>query len=376
MYGTAYLMDELAPSRPATLEGQVLEFADEIASLTHDVEDGLRSRVFKIEDVRTLLKGQIKSDSLNELLGLSPHFGNLIRDDTRLQSRAMKFHALLDEIYAGPCTMGIVLAFLRNMLLSNIIEASAWRLRACLAGSPTSVIEHQPASTRMAGPDELIWLNFSVAAPPSPTQSSYCADAWEVDPANRNASLQTFRRADGRPEPTSDRIVENVKAAWNMKTADPQLSRHVMVQRESGQVIAYPLGNVCITIDGAKIIGYHSNMLEFRRELRKGFIPEHLHRAPVVFRMNNKGQRYLTQIFDLYYNVPRIMHRSALRRFDMWEKAVEAPEQLRQSKAFILRIVENLQGMTDRYLTEEYNRLFQPGAKMEERNEMDMVDME
>jgi dGTP triphosphohydrolase len=90
--------------------------------------------------------------------------------------------------------------------------------------------------------------------------------------------------------------------------------------------------------------------------------------------MNNKGQRYLEEIFKLYFNVPRIMHRNALKRFDMWEKALKDPDQLQGSKAFILRIVENMQGMTDRYLNEEYNRLFQPGSRMEERNEMDMVD--
>ncbi|OGO48575.1 MAG: hypothetical protein A2W37_15795 [Chloroflexi bacterium RBG_16_63_12] len=61
----------------------------------------------------------------------------------------------------------------------------------------------------------------------------------------------------------------------------------------------------------------------------------------------------------------------------MWKKANGTPEELaelQKNPAFVLRIVEHLQGMTDRYLTQEYSRLFLHETKMGEPDEIGIVD--
>jgi dGTP triphosphohydrolase len=376
MYGSDYLMDELDPFQPATLEGQVVEFADEIASMIHDLEDGLRSRILKLNDMRNALREWITPENLSDLLGLTPRFGHRSPIDVRIQSRVGKLLALLDEIRQGDCTMGVILAFLRSVLVSNLAETSYWRLRCCMAGQNPSLVDLRHPDAQEANPEDLVWIHFNLKAAPGPTDNSYCPMAWDIDPLYREASVRTYHRVEGRVQPASDRVLENIQIGWVLRTTDPGESRYVILERENGQVWAYPLDNVCITFGGAKLIGYDHKLLGLREWLRREFISQHLHNASIVLRMENKGESFLTALFERYFSTPKIMHRSALVRFNMWDMALSSPDTLKKRRAFVLRIVEHLQGMTDRYLTEEYTRLFLPGTRVDERDEMTMVDTE
>jgi len=379
MYGSDYLVAELDPFRPATLEGQVVEFADEIASMMHDLEDGLRSRLFELRELREELSERIENDHerLMDLFGLTSRFVHKDRSTPRMQSRISKMLSLMKEIREGnDCTVGTVLAFLRSMLLSNLVEATYSRLVHAMVGRTSDIFETLPVAPR-AAQDDLIWLHFEIDASPGPTNTSYCSEAWDINPTNRTVAVQAFRRTGNRVQASSEPVQEDVKGRWISRTIDSHESRHVIIERSYGQLREYPLGNVCITYGGAKLVGYDSNLLGLRHWLRREFIPDRLHKGAGVLRSNNKGQRWLADLFELYFKQPNIMHRRALERFDMWKKANGTPEELaelQKNPAFVLRIVEHLQGMTDRYLTQEYSRLFLHETKMGEPDEIGIVD--
>lgn len=373
MYGSQYLMAELEPFQPATLEGQAVEFADEVTSLMHDLADGLRSRLFTLSDLREGLLKWIHVDELPDLLGLTARLGHT--EDPLGRSRVRKLLELLEVIRQGDdCTVGIVLAFLRSVLISNLVEASYSRLLRSMAGGAPDRLQAVPRVTVKAGPPDLLWVHINIGRWPGPTRDSYCPQAWEVNPAECQTTLQTFRRSGNRVQPTSDLAWEPARLWWVMKSLDPFQSREVIVERGDGKVWAYPLGSVCLTYGGAHLVGYDENLLGLRDWLRGQFIPDYLHHNSTVLRMNDKGQRFLADLFALYYSTPSLMHRSALERYQMWQAASASPEALQQRKSFVLRIVEHLQGMTDRYLEQEYARLFMPGGSVSERDEVGIVD--
>ncbi|MGH7454057.1 MAG: dGTP triphosphohydrolase, partial [bacterium] len=131
MYGSEYLMKELEPFQPATIEGQVVEYADEITSIMHDLEDGLRYRLFTLDELQNSLMKYINQNNLLNLLGLSTDFG--VKQDKNLSSRLKKLRDLLDAIEKKKDrTVGNVLALLRTILLSNLIETTSLRLRQAL----------------------------------------------------------------------------------------------------------------------------------------------------------------------------------------------------------------------------------------------------
>jgi predicted deoxyguanosinetriphosphate triphosphohydrolase len=380
MYGSEYLMHELNPFQPATLEGQVVEFADEIASMMHDLEDGLRSRLFTLRDLRQEASEQLRrsASTLEDLLGLTGRFVHQHRDAPRMQSRILKMQSLKEEIRNGDdCTVGTVLAFLRSILISNLIEASYTRLIHAMYGM-SEIDPHffnPPSTTHEATQDDLIWLHFEIDRSPDLKISGYCPEAWDVEPTKRKATVQTFTRTEQEIENFAP-SEEAVQVIWYSRTTNMSESRRVIVWREDGTVWGYPLGNVCITFGGAKLIGYDKNLLDLRSWLRREFIPERLHRNSKILRMNDKGQRWLSDLFNLFYERPHVIHHKALARFGMWQMANEDPKRLKQDPAFILRLVEHLQGMTDRYLAEEYARLLLHESKMTETDEMSVVDCE
>lgn len=54
-YGTSLNLDNMDLAKPSfTLEGQVVAIADSIAQYTHDLEDGLRGNIIKVEDLKQI----------------------------------------------------------------------------------------------------------------------------------------------------------------------------------------------------------------------------------------------------------------------------------------------------------------------------------
>ena len=61
---------EYAPGEAPTLEAQLVDFVDEIAYNNHDVDDGLTSRMFAVDDIRAVaLFGEAHDDAIRRGLG-------------------------------------------------------------------------------------------------------------------------------------------------------------------------------------------------------------------------------------------------------------------------------------------------------------------
>ena len=85
-------------------------------------------------------------------------------------------------------------------------------------------------------------------------------------------------------------------------------------------------------------------------EEMKQFLRTHLYRHHLVVRMTTKGQFFIKELFKAYEAQPGLL----------------PPDVLKRGKEREMRraICDYLAGMTDRYATEEYARLFQPFEKI------------
>ena len=95
----------------------------------------------------------------------------------------------------------------------------------------------------------------------------------------------------------------------------------------------------------SNVVTYSEAMQANNREL-KDFLYENLYRHWRVMRMASKARRFLTQLFVLYVEEPRLLP---------WET------QARLENEAIHRVVcDYAAGMTDRYALQEYRKLFDP----------------
>lgn len=381
MYGSEYLMKELEPSKPATLEGQVVEFADEITSLFHDIEDGLRGKLLSPSDIQKIIRDNVRENELPDMLGLTERFGHNPMDrghQPRLAKLAETLKIIRNEDYHADRTYGVVLAFLRTLFLSNLIETTHWRIVSVLAGAPLS--GHLPApeeNTAKAGDDERVWFDIKVLPDErrEKERQSYCPEAWRVQRMNRRVNALVFSKTGEKVALSRKGAAPEAKIVWLMKSTLPEKSQWVEVTwPDSRGKKLYRLQNVGVTFTGAKLVGYDEKFLGIRRAFREVLIPEKLHNAPPVVRLNSKGSRFMAEVFRTYFELPAAIHRSALTRFGMGGQATKAPDLLRKKRAFVLRLVEHIQGMTDRYLTQEWERLFHPDSEVNESDEVSMVE--
>jgi dGTPase len=87
-----------------------------------------------------------------------------------------------------------------------------------------------------------------------------------------------------------------------------------------------------------------------RNRLLKRYLGTHLYRHPRIERMKDKSRRILEALFERYLSNPRLMPGDHQRRIP--EEGVERT------------IADYIAGMTDRYATEEYQRLFDPNVRV------------
>lgn len=369
MYGSEYLMRELEPFSPATLEGQVVEYGDELTSIMHDLEDGMRYQLFSLDNLQDGLMSFMKGNNLLELLGIRPQEAS--RMSPVLQSRVEKLRDLFATIEAKQDrTVGTMLALLRTILLSNLIEATSCRLKQALEGLPAST-SSKKSTPPLVPPHKLLEVEIALGPERSmgqPTASSYCAEAWEPpDEIERRISLIHYDAKTLARQTQTEERPGDIQLLWEPNAAEPDYRRHVQIYAQGKPLGSYPLEQIRIRFTGSKVVGYGPEVLPLRNWLRKDFIPEYIHNSATVDRMNNKGSKYLREIFDHFMRYPFSMHSASLRRFRMQSPNPDDPK-------FVLRIVEHLQGMTDRYLERLYSRLFIPGNYGMEVDEVSLVD--
>jgi dGTPase len=82
----------------------------------------------------------------------------------------------------------------------------------------------------------------------------------------------------------------------------------------------------------------------------KNFLKENLYRHQRIERMKDKSRRILTALCDRYLDNNRLLPQDCRRRIE--------------TEGLHRAVADYVAGMTDRYATEEYQRLFDPGARV------------
>ena len=99
----------------------------------------------------------------------------------------------------------------------------------------------------------------------------------------------------------------------------------------------------------AKLARY-SSQLQAKNKALKSFLYENFYRHPRVMRMSYKAHYILARLFNAYCEQPRILPRSV---------------QTRTKTAPLQRVVcDYVAGMTDRFAMQEYDKLFDPEARV------------
>ncbi len=100
---------------------------------------------------------------------------------------------------------------------------------------------------------------------------------------------------------------------------------------------------------GRPLVGLSPAVAAESRAL-KAYLQEHLYRHHRIERMKDKARRVLEALFDRYHANPRLLPDDTRRR-----TVVDGVERT---------IADYIAGMTDRYATEEYQRLFDPTVRV------------
>jgi dGTPase len=100
---------------------------------------------------------------------------------------------------------------------------------------------------------------------------------------------------------------------------------------------------------GRPLAGLSPGVLAENREL-KAYLRERLYRHHRIERMKDKARRVLHALFDRYLENPRLLPADALRRAE--------------ADGLPRAIADYVAGMTDRYATEEYLRLYDPTVRV------------
>ncbi len=195
----------------------------------------------------------------------------------------------------------------------------------------------------------------------------------------------------------------------------------VFAKNSNGKFIYrnYPIEQVKIKIE-KEVISFSDKMKDIDEEF-KNFIQRRIHRSPMVSRMNNKGSEMVTQIYDRFMQDPFQLHKKewdkypkgdgipdikTLKELDSFaesfltekSKTIQLPKRKKpinlwnankrkkdrvfkdELKFFIDNFVKNdsefkqlvadhISSMTDRFLINEYERLFLPSQYVEEKRE-------
>jgi len=149
------------------------------------------------------------------------------------------------------------------------------------------------------------------------------------------------------------------------KTLSPKQLRHETVRR----LISTLVGDLTETTRAAlaelepqtidEVRAQKRPLVAFSPTLRaeatelKHFLHEHLYRHPRVYRMSVKAHTVLTQLFEAFFDKPRLMPPEHFEEAKQHEKADGKPGRARI-------VADYIAGMTDRYALDEHERLFDP----------------
>lgn len=102
-----------------------------------------------------------------------------------------------------------------------------------------------------------------------------------------------------------------------------------------------------------RLVTFSKAMNEMRDELRD-FLNKKFYMHPKVARMSHKYTRFLKELFDVYYENPKVLD------FYFQKQINKAKNEAKRKRV----ICDYISGMTDRYALEEYKKIFDPYEKL------------
>lgn len=409
--------------KPCHLEGQVVALSDEIAQRIHDLDDGLRSMLLSknelmqfisenihdsaenaeemtekdIKDVieiwekkaeegfnktnadnlkyiiKKCKKGEIaKLLLLDEQLSkietlLNSDIGGISEDDIWNISRLIKYKQLYKQIALQRSSVGNILAFIRGIYIGNATENSYCNCSNLLVGSE---IPDEKCNDR---------LNLELVR----KEKMGCEII--IDKRKyKGAKVKLFKDEEKEQElETADYHV-----AWVNKAKDIEKTQVVKVKligkgkkfkEKISRYAEFPIERVKITLINDDLVSFSKEWREFDEKLKE-FIERHMYRSPMVTRMNAKGKFFIRELYKRFYEDPLQLHKGVWRRY--LDGEIKSPadldvsdiERIKKRLEFKKLICEHLSGMTDRYISREYEKLFGSGSIIEEKDELNYTD--
>jgi len=417
--------EDLMFDAPCHLEGQVVALSDEIAQRIHDLEDGLRSGLLLKDDLMDFIKRNIgnsmekgdkitKNDvkkileiwhkktegdidredveKLKKIIGVCKEgkIANLLLLDKRLSrmekilnkelkdinselseddiwniSRLIKYKQLYKEIVQKSAKIGNILAFIRGIYIGNTIENSFHNCSELLKGEVIQDKDYEDKVSLEEVRKKKMICEIIID---------------DKSEGKKEAKIKIFEGA-------SEKLKHELKTMeydieWINKSKDIEKTQvvNVMVvektkksKKRIKKCYNFPLEQVKITLIRKDLVSFTKEWSKFDTELKK-IIKESMYLNYMVRRMNEKGKYFIKKLYDRFYEDPLQLHSR------VWEKHFENIKSradlenrinaIKKQPEFKQRICEHLSGMTDRYITREYERLFGSDSIIEEKDEI------
>jgi predicted deoxyguanosinetriphosphate triphosphohydrolase len=416
IFNERQILNGIDPDAPSTLEAQVVALADEIAQRVNDLEDGLRSGLISKDDVVKLIRKAIPNDDtkINDLIRAektSPI------DRTIVARRRGKYLQIIDSCQEGnsPPTMANLIGLIRELWTANAIEYSHKNIKgltevsAEIGDETGGVYGSQITKFNTNTFEEIVKLDEiktvnKLEQDRLKLGKKAVAEFCEIDIFIHNkkptAHIKIIEKTLKRDINSEKLIPIGAATTLNEITANKYFikwiasdmavwrTQRVLVLAEAegkeveGIYKNYPIEQVKIKIREKNVISFSDEMAKIDKEFKR-FIELKIHRSSKVARMNTKGVELVKKIFNRFLDNPFQLPKNVLGKYpnqnliDDNKKISEIDNLIRNEAdkdAFKQLVAEHIAGMTDRFLINEYERLFLISKDIEEKEEKSFSD--
>lgn len=418
IFNETQILNGIDPDAPSTLEAQVVALADEIAQRVNDLEDGLRSGLISKDDVVKLIRKAIPNDDtkINDLIRAEK---TLSIDEEIVKRRREKYLQIVDSCQEDtrPPTRANLIGLIRELWTANAIEYSHKNIKGLTEvsdeiGDETGGVYGSQIKSFNSDPyDDIVNLKDIETVDKleqdqlkigNEAKAEFC----EIDISTNNekttAHIKIIEKTLKRDK-NSEKLIPSGKAItineitankyfikWIASDMAVWRTQRVLILAEApGNNIYknYPIEQVKIKIRKKNVISFSDEMAKIDKKFKR-FIELKIHRSSKVARMNTKGVELVKKIFNRFLDNPYQLPKNVWEKYqnkniidekgdikDIDDKDID--EQIRNETAkpeFKQLVAEHIARMTDRFLINEYERLFLISKDIEEKEEKSFSD--